>query len=71
MVKFGIIILLEKIFKAGFIDEKSILSIQLEDLEKISDISSLDITIIIELKKAIKNRKLITFLSCIEEEVKQ
>ena len=63
--------LLEKIFKAGFIDEKSILSIQLEDLEKISDISSLDITIIIELKKAIKNRKLITFLSCIEEEVKQ
>ncbi len=46
--------LLEKIFKAGFNDEKSILAIQLDDLEKITDISSSDITIIIELKKAIK-----------------
>ena len=58
--------LLEKIFKAGFTDEKSILAIQLEDLEKIPDISSSDITIIIELKKAIKTKRIIAFLSCIE-----
>lgn len=59
--------LLEKIFKAGFNDEKSILAIQLEDLEKIQDISSTDITIIIELKKAIKTRRIIAFLSCTDE----
>ena len=59
--------LLEKIFKAGFNDEKSIINIQLEDLGKIPDISSIDITIILELKKAIKNKKIIAFLSCIEE----
>lgn len=59
--------LLEKMFKAGFNDEKNILAIQLEDLEKIPDISSTDITIIIELKKAIKTRRIIAFLSCIDE----
>lgn len=59
--------LLEKIFKAGFTDEKSILAIQLDDLEKIPDISSSDITIIIELKKAIKTKRIIAFLSCVEE----
>lgn len=59
--------LLEKLFKAGYTDEKNILAIQLDDLEKIPDISSTDITIIIELKKAIKTRKIIAFLSCCEE----
>ena len=59
--------LLEKIFNAGFIDEKGILAIQLEDLEKIPDISSTDISIIIDLKRAIKSKKLIVFLSCKEE----
>lgn len=56
--------LLEKIFKAGFNDEKSILAIQLDDLEKIPDISSTDISILLELKKAIKSKKIIAFLSC-------
>ena len=55
--------LLEKIFKAGFIDDKSIIAIQLDDLEKIPDISSSDITILLELKKAIKTKKVIAFLS--------
>lgn len=59
--------LLEKVFKAGFNDEKSILAIGLDDLEKIPDISSTDITIILELKKAIKNKKIIAFLNCNEE----
>ncbi len=59
--------LLEKIFKAGFNDEKSILAIGLDDLEKIPDISSTDITIILELKKAIKSKRIIAFLNCNEE----
>lgn len=70
MVKYNFIQitkLLEKIFKAGFNDEKSILAIQLDDLEKISDISSIDITILLELKKAIKSRKIIAFLNCENE----
>lgn len=54
---------LENLFNAGFNTEKSILSIKLEDLEKIKDITSLEITIIIDLKKAIKNKKMIAFLS--------
>lgn len=63
----GITKLLNKVFNAGFVDEKSILAIQLEDLEKIPDISSTDISIIIELKKAIKNKRIIAFLSCKDE----
>lgn len=59
--------LLEKIFKAGFTDEKNILAIGLDDLERIPDISSTDITIILELKRAIKSKKIIAFLSCIED----
>ena len=58
---------LDKLFTAGFVDEKSILSIQLDDLEKIQDVSSIEITIIIDLKRAIKNKKIIAFLSCSEE----
>lgn len=59
--------LLEKLFKAGFDTEKSILSISLEDLQKINDITSSEITIILDLKKAIRNKKLIAFLSRNEE----
>lgn len=59
--------LLEKIFKVGYTDEKSILSIQLDDLKKIPDINSLEIVILIDLKKAIKNKKIIAFLSGNEE----
>ncbi len=59
--------LLEKVFKAGFNDEKKILAIGLDDLERISDISSTDITIILELKKAIKSKRIIAFLNCNEE----
>ncbi len=58
---------LDKLFKAGFIDEKSILAIKLDDLEKIQDVTSVEITIIIELKKAIKNKRIIAFLSCNQE----
>jgi len=63
--------LLEKIFKAGFVEEKSILAMQLEDLIKIPDINSQEILLLIELKKAIRNRKLIAFLSGYEEKGKE
>ena len=59
--------LLEKLFKAGFNEEKTILNIQLEDLVKISDISNNEIEILLELKKAIRNKKIIAFLSGKEE----
>ncbi len=59
--------LLEKLFKAGFREEKSIINIQLEDLRRINDISSNDINILIDLKKAIKDKKVIAFLSGKEE----
>lgn len=59
--------LLEKIFNAGFNDDKSFIGIQLEDLEKIPDISPMDIKIILDLKKAIKSKKMIAFLNCQKE----
>lgn len=58
---------LEKIFKAGFTTEKDILAIQLDDLVRVPDINGNEIMIIIELKKAIKNRKIIAFLSGTED----
>ena len=59
--------LLEKLFKSGFTDEKAILNIQLEDLVKINDISNNEIAILLDLKRAIRNKKIIAFLSGIEE----
>lgn len=54
--------LLEKIFNAGYDTEKSIISMGLEDLEKIPELSSTDITILIDLKKAVKSKKILDFL---------
>ena len=54
---------LEKLFNAGYKNEKSILSLQLEDLEKLQDISVVELSIIINLKKAIKSKQVIKFLS--------
>ena len=59
--------LLEKIFKAGYITEKDILNIQLEDLVKINDISNTEIAILLDFKKAIRNKKIIAFFSGKEE----
>lgn len=58
---------LEKIFSAGFNTEKKILTMKMEDLEKISNLSSNETLIIIDLKKAIKNKTLIAFLSGVKE----
>lgn len=58
---------LEKIFKAGFKSEKDILNIKLDDLTRIQDINGNEIIILLNLKKAIKNRQIIAFLSNSEE----
>ena len=42
---------LDKLFSAGFKDEKSILALKLEDLEKIQDFGMVDVNIIINLEK--------------------
>ena len=58
---------LEKIFKAGFKTEKDILNIKLDDLTRIQDENGNEIIILLDLKKAIKNRQIIAFLSNSEE----
>lgn len=59
--------ILEKIFKAGFKTEKDILNIKLDDLTRIQDINGNEIIILLDLKKAIKNRQIIAFLSNSDE----
>lgn len=61
---------LEKLFKAGFNTEKKILAMKMEDLEKIDNLQSNEALVIIEFKKAVKNKEIITFLSGFKEERK-
>ena len=58
---------LEKIFGAGFNTDKKILAMKLEDLEKLNNLTSSEMMIIIDFKRAIKNRQIITFLSGYKE----
>lgn len=61
---------LEKLFSAGFNTDKKILSMKLEDLGKINNLTSVEMLIIIDFKEAIKNKKIIAFLSGYEEKGK-
>jgi hypothetical protein len=54
---------LEKLFTAGFNTDKQILSLKLEDLEKIPNLQSAETFIIIKFKEAVKNKQIIAFLS--------
>ena len=58
---------LEKLFSAGFNTDKKILAMKLEDLEKINNLTSSEMMIIIDFKRAIKNRQIISFLSGYKE----
>ena len=58
---------LDKLFGAGFNTEKKILAMQLEDLEKINNLTSSEMMIIIEFKRSIKNKQIIPFLSGYKE----
>lgn len=62
---------LEKLFEAGFNTDKKILALKLEDLMKIPNLQNNETMIIIEFKNAVKNRKIIEFLSGYKEEKKK
>ena len=53
---------LDKLFSAGFNTEKKILAMQLEDLEKINNLTSSEMMIIIEFKRSIKNKQIIALV---------
>ena len=54
---------LDKLFEAGFTDEKSILKMHMEDFLKLSQFSTVDINLIIKFKQAIKEKNIVAFLS--------
>ncbi len=54
---------IEKLFNAGFDDDKLILSMQLEDIEKIDGVTIQDINTIIKFKKAIRTKQVVKFLT--------
>lgn len=58
---------LEKLFVAGFNTEKKILAMKMEDLEKIPNLGANETLVIIDFKRAIKNRNVIAFLSGYKE----
>ncbi len=58
---------LEKLFNAGFNTDKKILNMKMEDLEKLPNLTSSEMMIIIDFKKAIKNKDIIAFLSGYKE----
>lgn len=58
---------LEKMFDAGFNTERKILNMKLDDLIKIPNLQSSETLILIEIKNAIKNRNLLSFLSGAKE----
>ncbi len=61
---------LEKLFEAGFNTDKKILALKLEDLTKIQNLQNNETMIIIEFKNAVKNKKVIEFLSGYKEKGK-
>ena len=57
-----VIKVLNKIFEAGFTDEKSISAMTMDDILSMQGITVADITIINDLQKSIKANKVISFL---------
>ena len=53
---------LNKVFEAGFTDEKAISSMTMDDILSMQGITVADITLINELQKGIKANKVISFL---------
>ena len=54
---------IEKLFNAGFDDDKLILAMQLEDVQKIDGLTMQDINTIIKFKKAIRTNQIVKFLT--------
>ena len=53
---------LNKVFEAGFTDEKAIAAMTMDDILSMQGISIAEITLINELQKSIKGNKVIAFL---------
>ena len=53
---------LNKVFEAGFADEKAIASMTMDDILSMQGITVADITLINDLQKSIKSNKVISFL---------
>ena len=53
---------LNKIFEAGFTEEKAIVAMTMDDILSMQGITVADITLINELQKSIKGNKVISFL---------
>lgn len=53
---------LNKIFEAGFTEEKAIAAMTMDDILSMQGITIVDITLINELQKSIKGNKVISFL---------
>lgn len=58
---------LNKIFEAGFADEKDISAMTMDDILSIPGVTIADITIINDLQKSIKANKVISFLDGVEQ----
>ncbi len=58
---------LNKIFEAGFADEKDISAMTMDDILSIPGVTIADITIINDLQKSIKANKVISFLGGVEQ----
>ena len=54
---------LEKLFNAGFTDDKSIQAMKIEDIQKIEGVTMQDIYTIISFKKSIRSRQILKFLT--------
>lgn len=61
-VRQKVIKVLNKIFEAGFTDEKAISAMTMDDILSMQGITVADITIINDLQKSIKANKVISFL---------
>lgn len=53
---------LNKVFEAGFTEEKTIAAMTMDDILSMQGITVADITLINELQKSIKGNKVISFL---------
>ena len=58
---------LEKMFEAGFNTERKILNMKLEDLTKVPTLQASETMILIEIKQAIRNKTLLSFLSGVKD----
>lgn len=58
-----VIKVLNRIFEAGFTDEKSVSAITMDDILSLQGVSVADIAVINELQKSIKSGKVLSYLS--------